>query len=323
MIDRVMKMRRVLLEMERNMSHSNKIIYLTAIIFLLIVTLMSLFVVNETERALTERLGNWVVDPKTNKPQVLGPGLHAKIPLIDTVRLLDKRIQTLEIQSSRIPTLEKKELIVDLFTKWRINDFALYSMATNGDRKRADQILRNKIVDGLRGEFGRRMLNDVVFRDRQVVMDKIRQDTNKTAKTIGVEVVDARIVRIDLPQEVSESTFNLMRTERQRVAAKHRAQGRSMAEAIRADADAKEIIIGATAESEANQMRGAGDSIAAKIYSDVYGMDPEFYSFYRSLEAYRETFKGKDDMLVIKPDDAFFKYFRRSQSSMPSENRKS
>jgi len=273
---------------------------------------LTLFVVNETERALIVRLGNWVVDSKTKTPEVLSPGLHVKFPFIDTVHFFDKRIQTLDISSSRIPTQEKKELIVDLFTKWRIEDFAKFSTNTGGNKAKAERLLREKIVDGLRGEFGRRRLNDVVAQDRQSVMDKIRMDANKAAKTLGVEVVDARIMRIDLPQEVSEAVFNLMRTERQRVAAEHRAQGRSRAEAIRADADARVTIIAAMADKKASQVRGEGDGQASQVYAQVYGKDPEFYRFYRSLEAYREAFKGKNDILVIKPDDAFFKYFRRN-----------
>ncbi|MBN9286634.1 MAG: HflC protein [Gammaproteobacteria bacterium 39-13] len=285
---------------------------------------LCLFVVEETQRAIVLRLGTIIVDPKTDQAEVLMPGLRVKLPLIDSVRYFDKRIQSLEISSSRIPTQEKKELIVDLFTKWRIIDFAKFYNTTGGNKVRAEQLLREKMVDGLRGEFGRRKLNDVVSHDRQSVMDKIRHDANNAAKTLGVEVVDARIVRIDLPDEVSEAVFNLMRTERQRVASEHRAQGHSRAEAIRADADAKVIVIGAQAERQANQVRGEGDAQAAKIYADIYGKDPEFYSFYRSLEAYRETFKRNNDMLVIKPDDAFFKYFRRNGAqSAQAENRKS
>ena len=272
----------------------------------------SVFVVNETQRALIQRLGNWVLDDQ-GKPDVLKAGLHFKLPFIDTVRLFDRRIQTLDIRSSRLPTQEKKELIVDLFAQWRIDDFEKFSTSTEGDKARAEALLREKIIDSLRAEFGRRRLNDLVSVDRQLVMDKIRVDANNAAKTLGIEVVDARIVRVDLPDEVSEAVFNLMRTERQRVAAEHRAQGRSRAEAVRADADAKVIVIAATAERQANEMRGEGDAVAAKIYSDAYSKDPEFYSFYRSLEAYRETFKQKNDILVIKPDDAFFKYFRRIQ----------
>ncbi len=294
------------------MKGGTKTAIISAVVVVVLMMGLSLFIVKETERAIVLRLGKMVVDPQTKVPMVLGPGLQYKFPLLDSVRIFDQRIQSLEISSSRIPTQEKKELIVDLFTKWRITDFAKFYTTTGGSKVRAERLLREKIVDGLRGEFGRRKLNDVVSQDRQKVMDKIRSDANGTAQTLGVEVVDARIVRIDLPPEVSEAVFNLMRTERQRVAAEHRAQGRSRAEAIRADADAQVTVLKATAEREANQIRGDGEARAAQIYADVYGQDPEFYSFYRSLEAYRETFKNNGDMLVIKPDDAFFKYFRRS-----------
>ncbi len=298
------------------MTSKSKTITFATIASLLVIGVLSLFIVDETERAIKVRLGNIVVDSQTKEAEVLQPGLRAKFPLIDSVRYFDKRIQSLDISTSRIPTQEKKELIVDLFAKWRISDFAKFYNATGGgNKKKAEQLLHEKIVDGLRGEFGRRKLNDVVSQDRGKVMEKIRHDANNASKTLGVEVVDARIVRIDLPKEVSESVFNLMRTERQRVAAEHRAQGQSRAEAIRADADAKVIVIAATAESQANQVRGSGDAQAAKIYADIYSKDPEFYSFYRSLEAYRETFKGNNDMLVIKPDDSFFKYFRRTGGS--------
>jgi membrane protease subunit HflC len=300
------------------MNAKTKTISLVVIVSLLLFAMMSLFIVEQTQRAIILRLGNSVKDPQSGEAMVLQPGLRMKLPLIDSVIFFDKRIQSLDISSSRIPTQEKKELIVDLFTKWRIVDFATFYNTTGGNIKRAEQLLQEKIVDGLRGEFGRRKLNDVVSQDRNSVIEKIRSDANNAAKTLGMEVVDARIVRIDLPKEVSESVFNLMRTERQRVASEHRAQGHSRAEAIRADADAKVIILGAQAEQNANELRGQGDAQAFKIYAQAYGKDPEFYSFYRSLEAYRETFKGNNDILVIKPDDAFFKYFRRS-STQPAQ----
>lgn len=297
------------------MSNSKGWMIMGGFIIALILISSSIFLIDETERGIVLRLGKLIKDPKTQEAKVLTPGLQIKMPFIDNVAFFDKRIQSLDISSSRIPTAEKKELIVDLFAKWRIKDFSLFYKSTGGNQSKAERLLRQKIIDGLRGEFGRRRLNDVVSQDRQKVMDKIRDDANQTAKTIGMEVVDARIVRIDLPQEVSEAVFNLMRTERQRVAAEHRAQGRSRAEAIRADADAKVIILKAQAEREANHTRGDGDAQAAQIYAHAYGKDPEFYSFYRSLEAYRETFKNNNDILVVRPDDAFFKYFRKSQGN--------
>jgi membrane protease subunit HflC len=297
------------------MNSKTKTLALVVVVVGVLFAGLSLFVVDETQRAIIVRLGDIVVSSKTHEAEVLQPGLSVKFPFIDSVRFFDKRIQSLKINSARVPTQEKKELIVDLFAKWRIIDFAKFNNTTSGNTARAEQLLREKIVDGLRGEFGRRKLNDVVSQDRNKVMEKIRYDANNTAKVLGIQVVDARIVRIDLPDEVSEAVYNLMRTERQRVASEHRAQGHSRAEAIRADADAKVIVIGAQAERQASQTKGEGDAQAAKIYADVYGKDPEFYSFYRSLEAYRETFKQNNDMLVLKPDDGFFKYFRRSTLS--------
>jgi membrane protease subunit HflC len=288
---------------------------LTVIALAIIVTIsgMSLFTVNEWERALLIRLGKLHRD-SDGKAVVIQPGLRFKAPFVDTKKVFDKRIQTTEISSSRIPTVEKKQLIIDLFTKWRIYDFERFYTSTNGERVRAERLLREKIEDGLRAEVGRRKLDDVVSKDREVVMAKIRVDANKAAENLGIEVIDTRIMRIDLPQEVSEEVYNLMRAERNRIAAEQRAQGRSQAEAIRANADARVTVIKATAESEAKNVRGQGDAEAAEIFAKSFGEDPEFYRFYRSLEAYKETFKNKNDMLVIKPDDAFFKYFRHSES---------
>ncbi len=305
------------------MSSTAKTFSLIILALGLLIAGFSLFVVEETERAIVLRLGK-IINNSSDEPKVLRPGLHAKVPFIDRQHLLDWRIQSLEINASRIPTKEKKELIVDLFTKWRIEDPGKFFINTNGDKKRAEQLLRAKIVDGLRGELGRRELKEVVSSERQSVMEKIRHDANQTAKTLGIIVVDARIMRIELPPQVSQQVYSVMRTERERIAQQHRARGQSRAEGISAQADRKVIVIKATAESQASLARGEGDAKASQIYADTYGKDPEFYSFYRSLEAYRHTFKGNNDMLVIRPDDSFFKYFRNKQgTSAPTEVRKS
>lgn len=298
------------------MNQSVKIVSLVVLVAAIVIAAMTLFTISETQRGLVLRFGK-IIRAESDEIAILQPGLHAKFPIIDTVVILDPRIQTLDIKASRIPTEEKKELIVDLFTKWQIEDFPLFYTSTGGDKRRAEQLLREKLVDGLRGELGRRKLNDVVSQDRQKVMDKISADTNVTAKSIGVKIIDARIMRIDLPQEVSDAVFNLMRTERQRVAGEHRAQGRARAEAIRANADARSTVIQATAVKQSNQLRGEGEALAAQIYASSYGQDPEFYSFYRSLEAYQQTFNGNNDMLVVSPDDAFFKYFKSIQGTTP------
>jgi membrane protease subunit HflC len=270
----------------------------------------SLFVVKETERAIILRLGDMQLDAQ-GEPKVLAPGLHFRVPFIDTIRFFDRRLRTLDIPSARIPTEEKKEVLVDLFAKWRIRDFALFFKTTGSDPMHAERLLREKTIDGLRTEIGRRQLNDVVSSSRELVMQTIGQDINKTAQSLGIDVVDARVKRIDLPDQVSTAVFGLMRTERKRVASEHRARGQSRSEAIKANADARVTVILAQANKQALQLRGQGDADAAKIYAQAYGAEPEFYRFYRSLEAYKKTFRDKSDMLVIKPDSEFFQYFHQ------------
>lgn len=281
------------------------------------VLFLSMFTVNETERVVLNRLGRLIVDEKTKQPEVFMPGLHFKMPLVDNILRFDYRIQTLSIPNSRIPTAEKKELIIDLFAKWRIRDLSKFYQSTKGDIRNAETLLRQKVTEALRTEIGRRNLNNVVSNERQAVLDILRVEADKTAETLGVKVVDVRIVRLDLPEEVNESVYNLMRTERQRVATEHRSRGQARAEAIRADADAQVTIIKATAENEAKTMRGTGEAIAAKISADAYGQDQEFYSFYRSLEAYKEAFNNEQssDMMVLKPNGDFFKYFHKKKKS--------
>jgi membrane protease subunit HflC len=278
---------------------------------------LTMFTVNETQRVVINRLGRLIVDEKTKQPEVLLPGLHFKLPLVDTILRFDYRIQTLSIPNSRIPTSEKKELIIDLFAKWRIRDLSKFYQSTKGDIRNAETLLRQKVTEALRTEIGRRNLNNVVSNERQAVLDILRIEADKTAETLGVKVVDVRIVRLDLPEEVNESVYRLMRTERQRVATEHRARGRARAEAIRADADAQVTIIMATAEQESKTTRGTGDAVAAKIYADAYGQDQEFYAYYRSLEAYKKAFNNNQsaDMMVVSPTGDFFKYFHKKKSS--------
>ena len=275
-----------------------------------------MFSVNETQRIVINRLGRLIVDEKTKQPEVLMPGLHFKMPLVDTILRFDYRIQTLSIPNSRIPTAEKKELIIDLFVKWKIRDLSKFYQSTKGDIRNAEILLRQKVTEALRTEIGRRNLNNVVSHERQAVLDILRIEADKTAETLGVKVIDVRIVRLDLPEEVNESVYNLMRTERQRVATEHRARGQARAESIRADADAQVTIIMANAEREAKTARGTGEAIAAKIYAEAYGQDQEFYSFYRSLEAYKQAFNNHQstDIMLVKPEGDFFKYFHKKKS---------
>lgn len=281
--------------------------------------LLSLFIVDETQRAIILRLGK-IQTVEDNQVKVLNPGLHFKVPFIDSIRYFDKRIHTFEIQQARIPTSEKKDAMIDLFNKWRIVDFSTFFNTTGGQVRKAERLLREKTEAGLRSEIGRRELTNVVSTDRDMIMTKISKDVNETARTIGIEVIDARIVRVDLPREVSEAVFGLMRTERQRIAAEHRAQGRSDAEAIKAEADAKFTVILAEANQQSKQIRGDGDAKAARIYETSYAKDPEFFRFYRSMEAYKNTFQSNNDMLVIKPESDFFNYFQDIRGAQRKEN---
>lgn len=285
--------------------------FLIISIFLIVfIGYFSFFTVNQTQRAIVLRLGKMQTGPQ-GRVAVLQPGLHFKIPFIDTVKYFDVRIQTLDISSSRIPTEEKKELIVDLFTKWRIQDFSSFFKATGGNVMRAETLLREKTVDGLRAEIGRRKLSDVVSRDRQKVMEKVRNDVSQTARSIGIKVLDARIVSMNLPKQVSESVFGLMRTERNRIATEHRAKGQARAETIQAEADKQVTVILAQANRASRELRGAGEGEAAAIFAKVYGKDPEFARFCRSMQAYRDSFKDENDMLIIQPNsnNKFLEYF--------------
>jgi membrane protease subunit HflC len=282
---------------------------LMALLALILMASFSIFTVYETQRAIVLRLGK-MVEESPGKPLVFLPGLNFKLPMVDTVRFFDMRLQTIIISSSRIVTSEKKDVLVDLFVKWRINDFPTFFTKTSGDLSRAEMLLRQKIVDGVRAEFGRRTIREVVSGERNEIMQSLLKDAAESAKGLGIEVVDTRIKRLDLPEEVSGSVYSRMRSERQRIAEEHRAKGQSKANILRAQADAAVTILLAEAEGAARVIQGEGDAIAAKIYADAYSKDPDFYRFYRSLSAYQTTFSSKDDILVLKPDGAFFQYFK-------------
>jgi len=271
----------------------------------------SFYTVMEGQEAIVLRLGK-IVSYKNNQPVVALPGLHFKLPVIDSVRWFDMRLQTLSVESSRILTQEQKYVMVDYYAKWRIDNIPLYYTRTGGDSDQAKLLLQQKINDGLRAEFGRRALSDVISDAREEIMKKLQTEANNSARDLGIKIVDVRIKRIDLPAEVSASVFERMRAERELVAAKHRFDGKAAAEQIQAEADGKASVIIASAQAQAAKIRSEGEAQAAKIYADAYGKDPEFYEFYRSLEAYRAIFKNNDqNVIVLKPDNAFFKYFNQ------------
>jgi len=237
------------------------------------------------------------------------PGLHFIVPVWQNVRKFDRRLQTLDAEPQRFLTVEKKDVIVDSFARWRIENVEQFYKATDGDAGRAGLLLYQKINDSLRSEFGKRKVQEVVSGERGTIMDIVTRTANERGRDLGMEIVDVRLKRIDLPAEVSSNVYERMRSERARVAREFRARGEKEAITIRADADRQRTIISAEAYRDAEETRGAGDARAAEVYAEAYNRSPEFYDFYRSLNAYRSSFKGRDDVMVLEPDSEFFKYF--------------
>ena len=284
----------------------------TLIIPVLVVTVIaisqSVYVVKETERAVKLEFGA-VVEADVE------PGLHFKIPVVNSVTKFDARILTLDAAPQSYLTSEKKALTVDSFVKWRVSDVEKYYTTTGGDEERLRRLLIQRVDAGLRNEFGSRTVNEVVSGERDELMDKLTLQLNSIAlDELGVEVIDLRVKKIDLPPEVSDSVYNRMRTERERLAKELRAQGNEVAEKIRATADKEKTIILADAYRQAEEIKGNGDAIATSTYANAYSKDPEFYDFTRSLKAYQSTFGSKSDILLINPDSDFFKYLDDSKA---------
>ncbi len=278
---------------------------LVGLIVALLVLSLSAFSVDQRQYAMVFRLGEIVSVMKA-------PGLYFKIPLVENVRYFDKRILTLEWgDPERFITSEKKNVLVDSFVKWRIVDPAKYYVSVRGgDEAQAEARLSQTVNDGLRAEFGKRTVHDVVSGERDKIMEILRQRADRDARRMGIEVLDVRIKRVDLPEEVSASVYQRMEAERKRVANDLRSQGSAAAEKIRADADRQREVIIAEAYRDAQRIKGEGDAKASEIYADAYNRNPEFYAFYRSLEAYTNSFNSKSDVMVLQPDSEFFKYMR-------------
>ena len=276
-------------------------IFISAFSLLVVIFLsQSLFVVSEIERAVKLRFGEIVQFD-------VEPGLHFKWPIINSVRYFDGRILTLDAQPQRYLTSEKKALMVDSFIKWRVKDVARYFTTTGGDEERAKRLLSQRVDTGLRNEFGVRTVKEVVSGERDQLMNSLTSMLDEIAQEeLGVEVIDLRVKKIDLPSEVSDSVYNRMRTERERLARELRAQGNEVAEKIRATADKDKTVILADAYREAEVIKGNGDAEATATYAAAYTKDPEFYDFTRSLKAYQSTFETKGDILLIDPDSDFF-----------------
>jgi membrane protease subunit HflC len=266
----------------------------------------SLYTVDQRENALVFQLGE-VRDVVTT------PGLHMKWPLIQNIRYFDTRILTLDDpEPLRFITSEKKPVLVDSFVKWRIVDVKQFYISVQGDEQRAAKRLQQTISDGLQAEFGKRTVHDVVSGEREAIMDLMREKADQDARKIGVQIIDVRLKRVDLPQEVSESVYRRMEAERKRVANELRSTGSAEGERIRADADKQREVILAEAYRDAQRIKGEGDAKASALYAQAFQQNPEFYSFYRSMEAYRSSLRNKGDLLLLEPNSDFFKYLKDS-----------
>lgn len=272
---------------------------------LLFISMMCIFTVSETEKVIKFRLGEIVKNDYE-------PGLHFKLPFINNVKKFDKRIQTMDAKPERFLTAEKKNVIVDSFVKWRIGDVTTFYTVVAGDVDQANLRLDQIVKDAFRGEFGKRNIKQLLSTDRQAIREILIKNAKPLAADLGMQIVDVQVMRIDLPDEVSSSVFRRMEAERERVAREFRSQGAEAAERIRADADRQRVVTMANAFKDAEILRGEGDAKSAEIYANAYGADTEFFTFYRSLNAYKKTFSSSS-MMVLDPDSDFFRYFKQQK----------
>ncbi|KJF79853.1 protease modulator HflC [Photobacterium angustum] len=321
------------------------------VVIFIALLLMSVFVVKEGERGIVVRFGRILKDNNTEIARIYEPGLHFKVPVFDRVHDLDARIQTMDDQADRFLTAEKKDVIIDTYVKWRIKDFGKYYLATGGgNTSTAEALLKRKVVDSLRAEIGSKEIKQIVSGEdststpttesdvaqtkaakaalaviegvvpvkkvegqRDKIMADVLEETRESAKDLGIEVVDFRIKKINLPDEISESIYRRMRAERESVARSYRSQGRQRAEELRARSELEVATVLSEATRKAQVIRGDADAKAAEIYSKAYNQNPEFYSFWRSLKAYEKSFNSKNDVLVVDPNNEFFKYMNHSE----------
>jgi modulator of FtsH protease HflC len=287
---------------------------LLALAVVVLVFSMSVFIVDEREYAIKMRFGEIVRDDYE-------PGLHFKMPVVMTVRKFDNRVLTRNNPNEPFLTAEKKNLRVDFYVKWRITDVGQYFRATAGDERLATSRLLEIIKDGLRAQFARQTLQEVVTADRREVIDELMGTAGRTARELGIEIIDVRVKTLDLPPDVSDSVFNRMRQERARVASQLRAEGAETAERIRSDADRQRTVIIAEAQRDAQRIRGAGDARAADTYATAFGADRQFYDFWRSMQAYRTAIGRGEDVLVIEPEGEFFRYLKDPRGQAAGQTR--
>ena len=278
-----------------------------AVVLLVAVLSLSVYTVDERELAIKFRLGKII---ETD----IGPGLHFKVPFINNVVKFPRQLLTLTNPQELFLTFEKKNLLVDFFVKWRIVDVAAYYRATGGDEALAAQRMLEIVKDGIRGEFAKRTVPQVVTAERRELLDNMLTNARKNALELGIQVIDVRVKRTEFPEQVSDSVFDRMRQERARTASELRAQGAEAAEQIRAEADRQRTVTLAEAYRDAEKVRGAGDAEAARIYAEAFRKDPDFFAFTRSIQAYRRSLGKENDLLVLDGNGEFFNYLRKSES---------
>ncbi|WP_413700043.1 protease modulator HflC [Psychromonas sp. KJ10-10] len=287
----------------------SKLIIIPIVLFLAFIS--SAFVVTEGQSGIVMQFSKVKRDAE-GQPVVLAPGLHFKVPVIDSIRIMDTRIQTLDDQADRFVTSEKKDLIIDSYVKWQIDDLAVYYLATGGNKLQAEALLKRKINNGLRNEIGAHTIKEIVSGKRGEVMETALKRMARSSE-LGIKVIDVRIKKINLPDEVSNSVYKRMRAERQAVAREHRSEGQEKSEIIRANVDRKVSIMIAEANKNVAEVRGEGDAQSSKIYADSYAQDGEFFAFLRSMKAYENSFSDKDDVMVLSPDSEFFKFMNSKE----------
>lgn len=290
--------------------NASKTLISSVLIVVVLVILTSVFTVTQGQHGILLRLGKLVDDTNTQQVKVLSPGLHFKIPFIETVRLFDTRIQTLDIKSSRIVTKEKKDVMVDYYVKWQINNLANYFRATGGNQLKAETLLEQQLNTSLRAQIGKRTISDVVSGGRDDVMSILRDGAEQQASQLGIHVVDVRVKGIELPANTSNAIYQRMRADMQKIANRHRADGQAEAEAIQAGADAAVTVLLAKAHSEGQATRAQGQAKAAAIYAEAFSQNKAFFALYRSLKAYEASFHSGNDLLVLDQSGAFFEYFK-------------
>ncbi|MBK1852195.1 protease modulator HflC [Marinobacter sp. 1-4A] len=283
------------------------VVGLAGALIVVLLVLSSVFIIPETHRGVMLRFGELVeTDIKA--------GIHFKVPVIDQVREFDIRVLTMDLPSRQYLTVEKKPLDVTSYIAWKIRDVDQFYRATGGDEFRAQSLLLSRVDNGLRDEFGIRTMHEVVSGQRDELMHNLRDRVNETSvKEFGIDIKDIRVKAIEFPGQVSDNVYRRMATEREKLAQEFRSRGKELAEGIRADADRQKTVTLAEAFASSETTRGEGDGEAARIYADAYGSNPEFYSFYRSLQAYRNTFSGKDDLMVIDAQSDFMRFLKDSQ----------